>query len=188
MSPVKRSRKQRAAAAQAASKLKALQAPVKKDFLADGRARFRAYLWTICVTFGYGFVNSLLLGRPENRVDQESVVVCAATLVAHVVFFNGRATSANIDSRFGERLWLALQQLSQRKFTRIAAAPALALVLLVSAIPLDTVNASLVKMIQKGRLPDSVSRVAVQEVAYLQTYETRRQIAAADPAADLAAE
>jgi hypothetical protein len=183
MSPVKRSRKQRAAAAKAASKLKVPQEPVKKDFLADGRARFRAYLWTICVTFGYGFVNSLLLGRPENRVDEESVLVCVATLVGQVVFFYGRAKGGDDPSRFGERLWLALQQLSQRKFARIAAVSALALVLLASAIPLDAVNASLVKMIQKGRLPESVSRVAMQEVAYLQRYETRRQIAASDPAA-----
>jgi len=183
MSPAKQSRKQRAAAARVASALKAPQLPVKKDFLGDGRARFRAYLWAICMTFAYGFVNNLLLSRPENRVNEESVVVCAATLIAHVFFYYARAASANIRSRLTERLWVALQQLGQRKFTRIASVSVLASLLLVSAIPLDAVSASLVKMIQNGRLPESVAQFAIQEVAYVQSYKTRKQIAATDPAA-----
>ena len=183
MSPVKRSRKQRAADARVASKLKATQAPVKKDFLTDGRTRLRAYLWTICLTFGYGFVNHLLLGRPENQVDRESVVVCAGTLIVQAVIFYERSTSAGKWSRLTERIWFALQQLSQRRLIRFAGVPALVFVLLISAIPLDAVSASLVKMIQSGRLPETVARVAIQEVAYVQSYKTRKHIAATDASA-----
>ncbi len=182
MSPVKRSRKQRAAAALAASKSQATKARAEKDFLADGRTRLGAYLWAICLTFGYGFVNNLLLGRPENNVDKECVIVCAGTLVARaVIFYRGRASSSEWP-RLIERIWVILQQLSRRKFSRFVGVSALAFVLLLSAIPLDAVNASLVKMIQTGRLPESIAQVAIQEVANLQSYKTLKHIAATDPA------
>jgi hypothetical protein len=182
MSPVKRSRKQRAAAARAASTSKSRDVPVEKDFMEDDRARFSAYFWTICLTFGYGFVNNLLLGRPENKVDSESVVVCVGTFVVQVIFFYGRSASAGKWSRLIERIWVVFQQLSQRRLTRFVGVSALVFVLLVSAIPLDTVKASLIKMLQTGRLPENVAQVAIQEVANLQNYKTLKHIAATDPA------
>jgi hypothetical protein len=138
--PPKQSRKQRAAAAKAVAAQRAAQAPAKKDFLADGRARFGAYLWAISLTFGYGVVNDLVLRRPESQVNKEAVVVCIATLVARVFFYYSPLTRVSFSLRIAERLWVAIQQLSRRRFARMVGASALTFVLVMSVAPIGGVE------------------------------------------------
>lgn len=140
MPSIKQSRRQRAAAAKAAAALRAAQPPVKKDFLTDSKARFSAYLWTISLTFGYGVVNDLALDRPASRVNIEAVIICVVTLVARVFFYYARPTRATSGQRITERLWVAIQQLSRRRFTRLVGVSALTFVLVVSAVPIGGVE------------------------------------------------
>lgn len=136
----KQSRRQRAAAAKAAWALKAFQQPVKKDFLADGPARLRAYLWTILVTFGYGLVNDLVLARPERQVNQEALFVCGASMVLHIVLFYSRPTRAKFHFRVTEALWTSIQRLGQQRLGRIVGVCALTFVLVMSALPINAVE------------------------------------------------
>ena len=136
----KQSRKQRATAAKAAAAQAAAQPPAKKDFLADGQARFGAYLWAVSLTFGYGVVNDLVLNRPELQVNKEAVVVCIATLFAHVLSYYVRPSQEGVSHRITARLWMAIQQLILRRFVRMAGLSALPLVLLMSAAPIGGIE------------------------------------------------
>lgn len=136
MPRIKPSRKQRASSTKAAAAQRVAQQPAKRDFLADGRARFSAYLWAISLTFGYGVLNDLVLGRPERQVNREAIAVCIATLVAHLTLFYARPARVKVPQRMAEGLWVAIQQLNRRRFARIAGVSALAFVLVLSAMPI----------------------------------------------------
>jgi hypothetical protein len=167
---LKQSRRQRAAAAKAAAAQMAAQPPAKKDFLADGRARLSAYLWSISLTFGYGVANDLVLGRSESQVNKEAVVVCVATLVAHVCFYYAALTRVSFSHRVTERLWVTIQQLSKRRFARMAGASALTLVLVMSAAPIGGVEPAIAaKRLEKsdiGLIPGVDSDLRGTEPAY----------------------
>jgi hypothetical protein len=167
---LKQSRKQRAAAAKAAAAQRAAQPPAKKDFLADGRARFSAYLWAISLTFAYGVVNDLGLGRPEPQVSGEALAVCIATLVARVFFYYAPLIRMGFSHRVTERLWVALQQLSRRRFARMAGASALTFVLVMSAAPIGGVEPAIAaRRLEKsdiGLLPGVDSDLRGSDPAY----------------------
>lgn len=131
MPRVKQTRKQRAAAA-----LGAPQRPPKRDSTADGRAWFNAYLWAISLTFGYGVVNDLVLGRPESQVRMEALVVCIVTLAVRVTLFHARPAHGEIF----QRLWATAQQISRRRYARIVGVSALVFVLVMSALPIGSVE------------------------------------------------
>jgi hypothetical protein len=167
---LKQSRKQRAAAAKVAAAQRVGQPPAKKDFLTDGLARFNAYLWAISLTFGYGVVNDLVLGRSESQVNKEAVVVCLATLVAHVLFYYSPLTRLSFSHRITERMWRAIQQLSRRRFSRIAGASALTLVLVMSATPIASVEPAIAaRRLEKsdiGLIPGADSDLRGTDPAY----------------------
>jgi hypothetical protein len=53
----------------------------------DQRARWRLYVGSIVIAFGYGVVNSLLLGRPEDRVTWETLGLLCATVFVFTTFY-----------------------------------------------------------------------------------------------------
>lgn len=114
--------------------------PVKKDFLVDGPARLGACLWAISLTFAYGVVNELVLGRPVYKVRMEAFWVCLATFVVQLVLFYKRSTYAPLHHQFTEWLWCSIKRLEERKFVRLTGVSALAFVLIVNATPIANIE------------------------------------------------
>lgn len=166
----KHSRKQRAEAARAAAARKLPPQPAKRDFLVDGRARFTAYLWAITLTFAYGVVNDLILGRPERRVEKEALFVCVATLVTHIFLFYTRPVRARILDRVIETLWTGIQNLVAWKYARIAGIIGPASVLVMSATPVASIEPTIaVKHLEKsdiGLIPGMDSDLSRSDPAH----------------------
>jgi hypothetical protein len=165
----KQTRKQRAASSKAAAKM-ATRTPVKKNFLTNSRARFSAYLWAISLTFCYGILNDLVLDRPTGRVNMEALVVCILTLVAKVLFYYERPARAYVGQGIPERLWIAIQQLSQRKTTRLVGVSSFTFVLVLSAAPIGGVEPAIAaRHLEKsdiGLIPGLDSDLRGTEPAY----------------------
>jgi hypothetical protein len=56
-------------------------------WVVDHRARWHLYVSSIVIAFGYGVVNNLLLGRPEDRVTWETLGLLCATVSALTIFY-----------------------------------------------------------------------------------------------------
>jgi hypothetical protein len=143
MAQRKLSRKERALAARIAAERAAARPAVKKDFRTDGSARFSAYLWAAALTVGYGIVNNLVLGRPEQRVDGEALVVCAATLVIHLLVYYREPARATMLNRVAKPLWNVIQRMEKPRYSRIAGLTILLTVFVFAATPIGNIEPAL---------------------------------------------
>lgn len=142
----RQSRKERAKATERAN---TAEFAVRKSSGASAPARFRAYLWAMSLTFGYGVVNSAILGRAERQVSIEAVLVCVAVLGVHVVLYYTRPMRSLFAEAIVEQLWRAVQGMEQRRLARIAAVSAFLFVLIANAIPLSAVEPALATWLLK---------------------------------------
>jgi hypothetical protein len=140
MTPPKMTRKQRAAIAkiQAASSLS--QPRVISDFLTDDQARFKACLWAILLTFGYGVVNDLIFRRPVKQISIEAILVCIGTFTIQVVRFYVGFAGLTLRRGLSDRLWSDLQRVERQRFARVIGGLSLTLVLVLSVGPAAAVE------------------------------------------------
>jgi hypothetical protein len=62
----------------------------REKFATNGRARAKVLFWAIAVSFAYGVLNNVILGRPEDRVDLEMLLVCASTVLLQIgMYYTG---------------------------------------------------------------------------------------------------
>jgi hypothetical protein len=167
VSPTKRSRKQRAADARRSIAIEAAKPRPKRDFLSGGQARVNAYLWAMCLTFGYGMVNTAILSRPGNRVNIEALAICVATLLFHVFLFYARSVSRKNEHAWSERVLRGLKHLKIAQIVRISA---LNVVLTLCAVAIGGVEPSIVaRQLAKsdiGLIPGTDSDLSGTEPAY----------------------
>jgi hypothetical protein len=163
----KQTRKQRAAAvARIAAGLTPSQIPIKRDFLADDRGRFAAYVWMVSLTFGYGVLNTLLLGRPERRVNQEALAVCISVLFIRLFLFYTRPVRVKVYGWATESLWAAIQNFGRRKHIRIASVLVPAILLAATAILEPAIAARRLLKSDAGLVPGIDSGLEGTDPAY----------------------
>ena len=162
----KQTRKQRSATARIAAASTKSQIPLKRDFLADAQGRFAAYVWTVSLTFGYGVLNTLVLGRPERRVNQEALVVCVSVLFIRLLLFYTRPVRVKIYGWATESLWVVTQYFGRRKHVRIVSVLAPIILLAATAILEPAIAARRLLKSDAGLVPGIDSGLQGTDPAY----------------------
>jgi hypothetical protein len=146
---IKLSRKQRAAAARTVAARSLSQEQIGKDFLTDGQARFKACLWAISLTFAYGVINNVILGRSESQVSLEALGVCIVTVAFRIAIFYSDTARSRLRHGIAERLWMAGKYVAHQRFGRTIGVSAIALVLVLNALPLEAVEPTIATWVLK---------------------------------------
>jgi hypothetical protein len=71
----------------------------------DERPRWRLSVGSILIAFGYGIINNMLLGRPEDRVTWETLAVLCIAVFSFTVFYCARNESIQNEREEKVRSW-----------------------------------------------------------------------------------